>query len=189
MSFQSLLFIIPLVLFNSLFALKVDEKVPIFQAVDSKGSNWNSQSFLGQKYLLIYFYPAAMTGGCTKQACAYRNDYKKWKKNDVEIVAVSGDMPNNLALFKQAENLPFTLLSDPEGKVARIFNVPTTSGGVIEKLFKGEKFKLERGVTTKRWTFLLSKNGKLIYKNDKVDASKDSEIVMKFLTNKNNGSE
>ena len=101
-----------------------------------------------------------------------------------EIGAVSGDMPSNLALFKEVENLPFTLLSDPEGKLARLFDVPTTSGGVIEKLFKGEKFKLERGVTTKRWTFLLSKQGKLIYKNEKVNASKDSEIVMEFLTKK-----
>lgn len=184
MSFQSLLFIFPFVLVHSLFALQVNEQVPIFQAVDSKGSKWNSQNFRGQKHLLIYFYPAAMTGGCTKQACAYRDDYKKWKKNGVEIVAVSGDMPSNLALFKEAENLPFTLLSDPEGKLARLFDVSTTSGGVIEKLFKGEKFKLERGVTTKRWTFLLSKQGKLIYKNEKVNASKDSEIVMEFLTNK-----
>ena len=184
MSFQSLLFIFPFVLVHSLFALQVNEQVPIFQAVDSKGSKWNSQNFRGQKHLLIYFYPAAMTGGCTKQACAYRDDYKKWKKNGVEIVAVSGDMPSNFALFKEVENLPFTLLSDPEGKLARLFDVPTTSGGVIEKLFKGEKFKLERGVTTKRWTFLLSKQGKLIYKSDKVNASKDSEIVMKFLKNK-----
>ena len=83
MSFQSLLFIFPFVLVHSLFALQVNEQVPIFQAVDSKGSKWNSQNFRGQKHLLIYFYPAAMTGGCTKQACAYRDDYKKWKKNGV----------------------------------------------------------------------------------------------------------
>ncbi len=188
MNFNYLLYILPLILLNSLIAIEVNEQVPRFQAIDSTGTKWNSQTFRGKKHLLLYFYPAAMTSGCTKQACAYRDDYKKWKKLGVEIIAVSGDEASNLELFKNAEGLPFTLLSDPEGKLAKLFDVPTTKGGVIEKLFNEEKFILKRGITAKRWTFLVSKAGKMIYKNERVTAPKDSEIVMKFLTNKNDGS-
>ena len=169
----------------SLRGIEIHEVVPNFQAVNSEGKTWNSQKFLGKKQILLYFYPAAMTGGCTKQACSYREDYQKWKKLNVEVVGISGDQTSNLFLFKRAEKLPFTLLSDPQGKVAKLFNVPMSEGGIIERFFQGDKFTLERGVTSKRWTFLISKSGKLIYKNDQVTASKDSSNVMKFINKLN----
>jgi peroxiredoxin Q/BCP len=169
----------------SLQALEINDRVPNFEAIDSTGETWNSQKFRERKHILLYFYPAAMTGGCTKQACAYRDDHEKWKKLEVEVVGISGDQSSNLSLFKKAEKLPFTLLSDTQGKVAKLFNVPIGKGGRIERFFKGDKFTLERGVTSKRWTFLISKSGKLIYKNDQVSASQDSENVMKFLNKKN----
>ena len=166
---------------TNLNALEVGDKVPAFEALDEKGKAWSSKSFHGKKLLLVYFYPAAMTGGCTKQACAFRDDKAKWKEREVEVVGVSGDQPENLALFKEAENLNFTLLADPQGKVAKSFGVPAGKGGSIDRFVKGEKFTLDRGVTTKRWTFLVSKEGKLLYKNDKVQAARDSSIVLDFL--------
>ncbi|MDG0964276.1 MAG: hypothetical protein P8O23_04390, partial [Opitutales bacterium] len=69
--------------------------------------------------------------------------------------------------------------------VAKLFNVPISKGGIIERFLKGDKFTLERGVTPKRWTFLISKSGKLIYKNDQVTASEDSSNVMKFINKQN----
>ena len=162
-------------------ALELDEKVPFFKSLDERGKTWDSQKISGKKLILIYFYPAAMTGGCTKQACAFRDDKSKWTNEDVEVIGVSGDRPENLVLFKNAENLNFTLLSDPEGKIAKIFGIPTGKGGSIDRFVKGEKFTLNRGVTTKRWTFLISKEGKLIYKNDKVQAAQDSSTVLDFL--------
>lgn len=164
-----------------LAALEVGDKVPEFKALDEKGKTWSSKSFHGKKLLLVYFYPAAMTGGCTKQACAFRDDQAKWKSNNVEVVGISGDQPENLALFKEAENLTFTLLADPQGKVAKSFGVPAGKGGSIDRFVQGEKFTLNRGVTTKRWTFLVSKEGKLLYKNDKVQAAQDSSNVLDFL--------
>ena len=166
---------------TNLNALEVGDKVPAFEALDDKGKPWKSKSFHGKKLLLVYFYPAAMTGGCTKQACAFRDDKAKWQERDVEVVGVSGDQPENLALFKEAENLNFTLLADPKGKVAKSFGVPAGKGGSIDRFVKGEKFTLDRGVTTKRWTFLVSKEGKLLYKNDKVQAAQDSSVVLDFL--------
>ena len=169
---------------GNLMALEVGDKVPAFEALDDHGKSWKSESFRGKKLLLIYFYPAAMTGGCTKQACAFRDDQAKWKERNVEVVGVSGDDPQNLALFKQAERLNFSLLADPDGKVAKAFGVPAGKGGSIDRFVKGEKFTLNRGVTTKRWTFLVSKDGKVLYKNDKVQAARDSSAVLKFLKKK-----
>lgn len=177
-------FLCPFILVTNLFALNLNDQVPTFEAVDSNGQRWDSNKFLGKKDILIYFYPAAMTGGCTKQACAYRDNYSEWKKQNIEVIGISGDQFKNLSLFAKAERIPFTLLSDPDGKVANLFGVPTTKGGMIERFFQGDKYTLERGITAKRWTFLISKSGKLLYKNNQVNALKDSETVMKFIKKK-----
>lgn len=169
---------------SSLKAISINDQVPNFEAVDSTGVIWESKTFRGQKNILLYFYPAAMTGGCTKQACAYRDDYEKWKILGVEVIGISGDQPANLSMFKKAKGLPFTLLSDPAGKIANLFNVPTGRGGVIERFVNGDKYTMERGVTAQRWTFLISKTGKLLYKNTNVSAAKDSETVLEFLQRK-----
>jgi peroxiredoxin Q/BCP len=86
-----------------------------------------------------------------------------------------------LTLFRKAEKIPFTLLSDPNGKIANLFNVPTQKGGIIERFYMGNKYTLTRGVTSMRWTFLISKSGKIIYKNNQVDPTKDSQTVLEFI--------
>ena len=89
----------------------------------------------------------------------------------------------NLKLFKRAENLNFKLLSDSNGEVARSFGVPQSKGGSIQKIIQGERFTLQRGTTTKRWTFIISKKGEIIYKIDKVNAAKDSKDALNFISN------
>lgn len=184
MKFSLSIILIFLSFLNPLLALEINDVVDNFEAIDSKGKTWKSEKFRNRKHILLYFYPAAMTGGCTKQACAYRDDHEEWKKLGVEVIGISGDQSDNLSLFKEAEKLPFTLLSDPQGQLAKLFNVPVGKGGIIERFIKGDKFTLERGVTIKRWTFLISKSGKLLYKDNQVSASKDSKTVMEFLNNK-----
>ena len=163
--------------------LKLDlgEVAPEFMAIDQDGHLWKTSDLVGKKNLVIYFYPAAMTGGCTKQACAFRDDKSKLTKLDAVVVGVSGDNPEGLAHFKKAENLNFTLLSDEKGDLAKKFGVPTGKGGAIDREVDGEKVTLSRGVTSKRWTFVISKDGKVVYKNDKVNAAKDSEAVCSVL--------
>ena len=80
--------------------LNVGSEAPIFSLLDENGERWHSGDFLNKKNILIFFYPAAMTGGCTKQACAYRDDLVEWKSRDFEIVGISGDKSANLKLLK-----------------------------------------------------------------------------------------
>lgn len=167
------------------FALEVGDQAPGFSALSSDGINWESSSLLGKKHLIVYFYPAAMTGGCTKQACAYSDHEKKWRSRGVEVIAISGDSPENLNLFKKAENLNLTLLSDPQGKIAKTFGVPTGKGGQIERVVNGEKVTLKRGVTAKRWTFVVSKQGKILFVNDRVNAAQDSSSLLSLFKEKN----
>jgi len=161
--------------------LSVGDKAPEFSAPDDDGSTWDISKFLGNKYIVIYFYPAAMTGGCTKQACAYRDHKEELQSAGIEVIGISGDKIENLRLFKQAENLNFTLLSDEKGDIARAFGVPLSDGGAIKRTFEGTEHDLLRGVTAKRWTFIIGKDSKIIYKNEVVNAEKDTEEVLNFI--------
>lgn len=173
-----------LILVPSTFALKLGWDAPNFSAVDSNGKIWQSSSFLGKKHLVVYFYPAAMIGGCTKQACSYSEHKAEWESNEVEVMGISGDSPENLKFFKRAESLNFTLLSDSKGKIAKGFGVPTSKGGRIEHLIEREKVTLECGVTTKRWTFVVSKKGKILYINSRVNAAQDSSSLLALFKEK-----
>ncbi len=156
------------------------DKVPDFSAIDENGKTWTLSGH-HPDYLVVYFYPAAFTGGCTAQACSYRDHDSEFKLLNASVVGISGDDPENLAAFKEHHNLTFTLLSDPDGKIAGIFGVPVRDGGTIEKEVEGETLHLSRGVTTSRWTFVIDANGRLIYKDREVTASTDPETVLKFI--------
>src|SRR6476469_5092558 len=95
--------------------LEVGSKVPEFTATDDQGKEWKSSEHVGKHPLVVYFYPADMTPGCTKQACSFRDDMAELKKLGVEVVGVSGDTPENHQIFKQAHNLNYTLLAEPKG--------------------------------------------------------------------------
>ncbi len=141
--------------------LKVGDKAPLFEAFDEDGKLWKSADYTGKKILVVYFYPAAMTGGCTKQACSFRDDKSTLEELDVEVIGISGDDPANLKFFRKAHDLNFTLLADPDGKVAKKFGVPIRDGGSIKRIIDGNEITLTRGVTTARWTFLIDLDGKI----------------------------
>lgn len=163
--------------------LSVGDKAPVFKTLADDGSTWDLNEYIGKKYIVVYFYPAAMTGGCTKQACAYRDMKTEIESADALVVGVSGDNVEGLKLFKTAENLNFTLLSDEKGEIAEKFGVPTRDGGKITKEINGQSFDLVRGITTSRWTFIIDKNGKIAYKNEQVNVEKDTEQVLSFIKN------
>ena len=84
-----------------------------------------------------------------------------------------------------AENLNFTLLSDTKGEVAEAFGVPTRTGGKIQRTVGGKAVTLVRENTASRWTFVIDKKGKIIYKNSKVNPTKDlSEVAKAIQTHK-----
>ncbi len=167
--------------------LKVGDKAPQFSAKDDFGDVWKSNKAERKELLVVYFYPAAMTGGCTKQACNYRDEYETLDDEGVEVIGISGDYPDGLRIFRKANNLNFTLLSDPEGKIARLFGVPVKNGGEIEKEVDGKKVKLKRGVTLDRQTFIIGKDGKIKYINRSVRPEEDSkeveQVIDKLLNN------
>jgi peroxiredoxin Q/BCP len=159
--------------------LKVGDAAPIFEAKDDQGKTWKSSDVVGKKLLVVYFYPADFTGGCTKQACGFRDDMKKLEEKDVVVVGVSGDTSRTHDLFKKAENLNFTLLADDQGKVANAFGVPFAKGEKsVKAVIDGKEETLTRGGTAQRWTFLIDRDGKVALKNTQVKAAEDSKAIL-----------
>jgi len=156
----------------------VGDSAPAFTAMDDQGKGWKSTDYVGKKVLVVYFYPADLTGGCTKQACGFRDDMKKLIGKDVEVIGVSGDSVRNHQLFKKEHDLNFTLLADEDGGVAKKFGVPLKKGGSIKRTIDGKEETLTRGVTAARWTFVIDKNGKVVLKNTKVKAANDSKAIL-----------
>ncbi|HZT81723.1 MAG TPA: peroxiredoxin [Gemmataceae bacterium] len=162
--------------------LKKGDKAPSFQATDDQGKVWKSSDHVGKKVVVVYFYPADFTGGCTKQACTFRDDMDKLKDKGIEVVGVSGDSARTHALFKKHHKLNYTLLADEKGEIARKFGVPVNKGGKAKGFDEnGKEITVERGVTIPRWTFVIGKDGTIIYKNEKVNPTQDSKQVLEAV--------
>ena len=162
--------------------LKVGDKAPAFEAKDDKGKDWKLSDHVGKHILVVYFYPADMTGGCTKQACGFRDDSTTLAEKGVEVVGISGDSVKNHKVFKKVHMLGFTLLADEEGAVAKKFGVPVNPGGDFKtKDADGNEITLTRGVTIQRWTFIIGKDGKIAHIDTKVNAAADSGHVLEAV--------
>ncbi|MFC1569720.1 peroxiredoxin, partial [bacterium] len=157
--------------------LQIGDVMPAFQANNDEGEMWQSENYIGKRILILYFYPAAMTSGCTIQACNYRDSKEDFNQYNADVIGVSGDSITGLQLFKEVHQINFMLLSDPIGSVAQLFGVPISKGGKINKEINAEHFMLSRGVTANRWTFVIGLDGKLLYKNENVDPSEDAKQV------------
>lgn len=166
---------------SAVAGLELGDKVDGFSANADDGELWQLADHLGEKNIVVYFYPAAMTGGCTKQACAYRDQSAALNDVDGVVIGVSGDSVNSLKLFKDMHGLNFDLLSDPNGGIANLFGVSVKGGGSIERDVNGTLHTLTRGLTTMRWTYIIGKDGTIVYKNDAVNASEDAETVIEAL--------
>ncbi len=165
--------------------LAVGSPAPVFSALDDTGATWKSSDHVGKEIVVVYFYPADMTGGCTKQACGFRDDMAALRKKGVTVVGVSGDSVRNHQLFKKAHGLDFTLLADTDGKVAEAFGVPFTVGEkIVSAEIDGKTEQLVRNVTTKRWSFVIDTDGRIAMKNTAVDAAKDSQAVLALLASR-----
>ena len=158
--------------------LNVGDRAPVFQAPADDGSMWRSAEHVGDQILVVYFYPAAMTGGCTAQACAFRDHRSQLEELGATVIGVSGDRLENLRVFKGQYSLNFPLLSDANGVVMRAFGVPTRAGGTITREVAGDSVELTRDVTAARWTFIIGRDGNILFKETEVDAEGDSRAVM-----------
>jgi thioredoxin-dependent peroxiredoxin len=165
-------------------ALKTGDKAPAFSAKTDAGDSWNLSDHLGKKNIVIFFYPAAMTGGCTAQACSYRDQLESLESLGAAVVGISGDNVEALKVFKKAHNLNYPLLSDFDGAIAAKFGVPTGAGGSLTRVVDDSEFVLTRGVTAQRWTFIIGKDGNIKYINQQVNAQNDSKQVIEILSQK-----
>lgn len=123
---------------------------PSFTLVNQDGKEVRLEDFRGQKKVILYFYPKAMTPGCTVQACGIRDNKEKFNEKDVVVLAVSPDAPESLKKFEEKEQLNFDLLSDVDHKVAESYGV----WGL--KKFMGREYM---GVM--RTTFVIGKDGEV----------------------------
>ena len=158
--------------------LKVGDMAPVFEGLADNGQKWNSEQGRKGGLLVVYFYPAAMTGGCTAQACMFRDDRTKLLDMGAEVVGVSGDRIANLKAFKGSNRLNFPLLSDTAGTIARAFGVPTSQGGTIKREVEGQEVTLTRDLTAARWTFIIGRDGRIVFKETEVDPQGDSKAVL-----------
>jgi peroxiredoxin Q/BCP len=162
--------------------LVVGAAAPLFEALDDQGRPWKLADHIGSKYLVVYFYPGDFTPFCTLQAQSFRDSMNQLTDKGVEVVGVSADSVQAHALFKKAQKLNFTLLADEEGSLAKRFGVPVGPGGQVKtKDADGKEVVLKRGLSAQRWTFVIGKDGKIIYKNTKVNPVEDSKQIAAFI--------
>ena len=102
--------------------LTAGSPAPAFELSDQNGTPVRLESFRGKK-VLVYFYPKAMTPGCTTQACELRNSKNALEERNVVVLGISPDSPARLKKFETRDELNFTLLADEDHQVAEAFGV------------------------------------------------------------------
>ena len=150
--------------------LPVDTKAPDFELPDAQGKMHKLSDYLGKK-IVIYFYPKDGTPGCTNEACNLRDNYDVLLEKGLVVLGISYDDAESHQKFIKEHQLPFTLLSDTDKKVANLY---------------GAKGGLLGFVGAKRITYLIDENGIIMHVFDKVDTGNHSEQILEVLKEKEN---
>lgn len=151
--------------------LKIGDMAPDFTLLDQDGTEVSPADYKGKR-VLVYFYPKAMTPGCTVQACGLRDNMDALKDKNVEVLGISTDKPEKLSRFVEKEMLNFTLLSDADHKVSELFGVWG------EKKFMGKTYD---GIH--RMSFLIGVDGKVEHVFDDFKTSNHYDIIWDYLNN------
>jgi len=125
---------------------KAGDTAPLIAGQDQDGKDFNLADHVGKKIVLLYFYPKDFTGGCTKEACSFRDGFEDFATNNVEIVGVSFDSADSHLQFIAKYKLPFTLLTDSDGKIADAYGV-----------------RMDGKNMAKRVSFLIGLDGKIVH--------------------------
>jgi thioredoxin-dependent peroxiredoxin len=150
--------------------LKAGNKAPDFTLQSDSGKEVSLSQFLGKKEVILYFYPKDNTPGCTKEACSFRDSINVFSSKNAEVLGVSPDSVKSHQNFIQKQNLNFTLLSDPDHKVAEAY------GAWGEKSMYGKKYM---GIL--RTTFVIGKDGKIKKVFEKVKPEGHAEEILNTL--------
>ena len=149
--------------------LEVGTVAPEFSLPDQNGTVRTLSEFRGQK-VILYFYPKDMTSGCTKQACGFAELYPQFREKGAVVLGVSKDSVASHKKFEEKFGLPFTILSDPDKEVIRMYDVWK------EKVNYG---KVTMGVV--RTTYLIDENGIIVKAMDKVKAAENPAQMLGML--------
>lgn len=156
-----------LLLSSHVFAteLKINDKAPTFKAQLQTGEEFNLENQKG-KWTVLYFFPKSDTPGCTKQACAFRDNIKKITSQGADVFGVSTDTVEEQAAFHKKHGLKFSLISDASGKITEAY---------------GAKMPMIK--MAKRWTFILDDQLVVRKVDHDVDPVTDAVKVAEFITN------
>jgi thioredoxin-dependent peroxiredoxin len=149
---------------------KIGTVAPAFTLLDQDGNKVSLKQFKGEKNVVLYFYPRAMTPGCTVQACGIRDSKKALAKLDTVVIGVSPDPVAKLGRFIEKQDLNFTLLADEDHAVTEKY------GAWGLKKFMGREFM---GVL--RSTFIIGKDSRLKHVMDKVNTKTHHDDVMVLI--------
>lgn len=150
--------------------LKLGNMAPAFSLLNQAGEKVSLKDFRGSANVVLYFYPKAMTPGCTVQACGLRDSRKQLAKLDAVALGLSPDPVKRLAKFEEKEGLNFDLLADEDHAVADKYGVWAL------KKFMGREYM---GIV--RTTFIIDKNGRLVHIMDKVKTKTHHDDVLELL--------
>ena len=145
--------------------LTVGSTMPEFSLKDQEGNVFNSADHLGEKPLVIFFYPKDFTPGCTAEACAFRDHYEDFTDAGALVIGISSDSQASHRNFANRHRLPFILLSDPDKEVRRKFRV------------KNRLLNLLPG----RETFVVDKKGSIVMAFEGMQASGHVPRALKAL--------
>ena len=146
--------------------LKLGDPIPAVTAADQNGKPVNLAQAAQTGYTLVYFYPKAMSPGCTAQACSLRDAYVQLQEKVVKVFGVSVDPVEAQKAFEQKERLPFELLSDADRQVTSAFGVPLMKNGLA---------------TRQAYVF---KDGRLVWLDTKAATDKQAQDVLAVLASR-----
>jgi len=150
---------------------KIGNKAPAFTTVNQNDEKVSLKDFKGQK-VVLYFYPKAMTPGCTTQACGIRDSKKAFAKLNTVVLGISPDAPKRLVKFIDKEELNFDLLSDEDHAIADKYGVWAL------KKFMGREYE---GIH--RITFIIDEDGRLAAIMPKVKTKSHHDDVLEIIQN------
>ncbi|MCY4523284.1 MAG: thioredoxin-dependent thiol peroxidase [Halobacteriovoraceae bacterium] len=153
--------------------LEIGKKAPVFSLPDQDGKMTDISDFNEKKNIVLYFYPKAMTPGCTVQARGVRDHKKEFEKLDTVVLGISPDECKRLVKFTKKEDLNFVLLSDDDNKVAKQYGV------YGKKKFLGKEY-----MGIHRTTFIIGKDGYVKYVMEKVNTKTHHDDVIDFIKSK-----
>lgn len=149
--------------------LSIGVKVNNFSLPDGFGKIHQLDDYLG-KTVVIYFYPKDDTPACTRQACAFRDQYHDFKQRDIVVIGISKDTQKSHRKFVEEYQLPFIVLSDENGHVIESFGV------WVEKSMYGKKY-----MGIQRSTFVLNKHGIITHVFEKASPKENASDILKAL--------